>query len=80
MQAGRGFLLSRAYIDVVVKSLIFVWQQELRENFTPATSDAWETLFRYMVQKTNEGYANATKGNATTNAAKGSEVEKVASP
>ena len=53
------------YFDVIVKSLIFVWQQELRENFTPATSDAWETLFRYMVQKTNEGYASATKDNAS---------------
>ena len=52
------------YFDVFVKSLIFVWQQELRENFTPATSDAWETLFRYMVHKTNEGYASATKVNA----------------
>ena len=50
------------YFDVFVKSLMFVWQQELKEDFTPETRDAWETLFEYMAQKTKAGYDIAMKG------------------
>ncbi|KAI0243185.1 hypothetical protein LSAT2_026205, partial [Lamellibrachia satsuma] len=48
------------YFDVFVKSLVFVWQRELKENFTPEVGDAWKTLFEYMAQKTKEGYDIAT--------------------
>lgn len=50
------------YFDVFVKSLMFVWQQELKDDFPPETRDAWQTLFEYMAQKTKAGYDIAMKG------------------
>ena len=62
------------YFDVFIKSLIFVWQKELRRNFTVETRVAWQTLFQYMAGKTKEGYDVATKEEETRLKQKGLEI------
>lgn len=54
--------VSLHFFDSLVKPMLIVWQNELREDFTPAVKDAWQTLLLYMVQKMKEGFASATKG------------------
>ena len=53
---------SEQFFDVVVKPLICVWQNELKATFTPEVKDAWQTLFKYITQKSKEGYEKAKEG------------------
>ena len=55
--------VSLHFFDSLVKPMLIVWQNELKEDFTPAVKDAWQTLFLYMVQKMKEGFVSATKDN-----------------
>ena len=50
------------FFDVFVKSLLFVWQQEIDDQFTPDVEAAWLELFQYVAQKTKEGYESASQG------------------
>ena len=51
------------HFEVLVKPLMSVWQNELKDNFTPEVKHAWQTLFEYITQKSKEGYENAVKQN-----------------
>ena len=53
--------------EVLVKPLMSVWQNELKENFTQEVKHAWQTLFRYITEKSKEGYENAVKRNDAEN-------------
>ena len=51
------------FFDVFVKSLLFVWQQEIDDQFTPDVEAAWLQLFEYVAQMTKEGYESAKQSN-----------------
>ena len=59
--------VTESFFDVLVKPLMSVWQNELKENFTPEVKHAWQTLFEYITQKSKEGYENAVKRNDAEN-------------
>ena len=50
----EGFLPD--YFDVFTRAVIYVWNQELRESFSPDVADAWRTLFAYIIGQLKEGY------------------------
>ena len=50
----EGFLPD--YFDVFTRAVVYVWQQELREAFTPDVADAWRTLFSYIIDQLKYGY------------------------
>ena len=50
----EGFLPD--YFDVFTRAVIYVWQQELRESFTPDVAEAWRTLFAYIIGQLKDGY------------------------
>jgi len=50
----EGFLPD--YFDVFTRAVIYVWQQELREQFTPGADDAWRALFAYIIGQLKDGY------------------------
>jgi len=50
----EGFLPD--YFDVFTRAVIYVWQQELREQFSADVDDAWRTLFAYIIGQLKDGY------------------------
>jgi len=38
---------------VFTRAVVYVWQQELRDAFTPEVSDAWRSLFAYIIGQLN---------------------------
>ncbi|XP_036354905.1 uncharacterized protein LOC115228753 [Octopus sinensis] len=50
----RGFKPS--YWDVFIEAFQYVWRQELKENYTDVTKEAWNAILCYMTDTMKEGY------------------------
>ncbi|XP_069129216.1 neuroglobin-like [Argopecten irradians] len=47
------------YFNAFTEAMMYTWHEELRETFTGETSQAWATIFEFIMGNLKEGHAEA---------------------